>query len=179
MEIKNVIPLMVGKFTFYVKSVFINKNDERGEWEWFKRKNNTKAVVVVAKYGDKLVITKEFRIPIENYEWGLPAGLIDEGETPEQAARRELKEETGLDINKIYCISPEIYSSSGITNEAVQVVFCEAEGTPSIENNESDEDITVYLMSQADVLELLGRGDIAIGAKAYFVMKQFVNYGTV
>jgi ADP-ribose pyrophosphatase len=48
----------------------------------------------LAKEGDVLLV-RQYRPPLERMELGLPAGLVEEGENPEAAARRELLEETG------------------------------------------------------------------------------------
>jgi ADP-ribose pyrophosphatase len=43
----------------------------------------------------EVVLVRQYRPPLERLELGLPAGLVEEGEEPEAAARRELSEETG------------------------------------------------------------------------------------
>jgi ADP-ribose pyrophosphatase len=43
----------------------------------------------------EVVLVRQYRPPLERMELGLPAGLVEEGEKPETAARRELLEETG------------------------------------------------------------------------------------
>jgi 8-oxo-dGTP pyrophosphatase MutT (NUDIX family) len=43
----------------------------------------------------EVVLVRQYRPPLERMELGLPAGLVEEGEKPEDAARRELLEETG------------------------------------------------------------------------------------
>jgi 8-oxo-dGTP pyrophosphatase MutT (NUDIX family) len=43
----------------------------------------------------EVVLVRQYRPPLERMELGLPAGLVEEGEEPEAAARRELAEETG------------------------------------------------------------------------------------
>lgn len=43
----------------------------------------------------KTLVISQFRPPLNTWSIEFPAGLIDEGETPESAARRELEEETG------------------------------------------------------------------------------------
>lgn len=116
--------------------------------------------------GPRLVLTKEYRVPIADYEVGFPAGLIDEGETVEATVRRELKEETGLDVVKIRHISPPVYTSAGMTDESVCMVLVEAAGTPSAENTGKHEDIEVILMGADDIRTLLKSGN-KIAAKAW------------
>jgi len=58
------------------------------------------AVMMAVDEKHRILLVKQFRLPAEQDLWELPAGRIDEGETPLQAARRELREETGYKANK-------------------------------------------------------------------------------
>ncbi len=54
------------------------------------------AAIIFPVTGDgEVVLVRQYRPPIDRMELGLPAGLVEEGEKPEAAARRELAEETG------------------------------------------------------------------------------------
>jgi ADP-ribose pyrophosphatase len=46
--------------------------------------------------GGQIPIVRQYRPTVEEYTWEFPAGTVDPGETPDEAARRELLEETGL-----------------------------------------------------------------------------------
>ena len=70
----------------------------------------------------KMVVIKEFRIALGDYKYGFPAGLVDEGETIEEASIRELKEETGLELTRFTRIGPPVFSSTGMTDESVAMV---------------------------------------------------------
>lgn len=139
------------------------------------------AVIIVALHrsSQKLIVTKEFRYPLNDYEYGLPAGLVDEGESPEVAAERELFEETGLEMTKVLRVSPTIFSSTGITDESVVMVYMECEGEPSTKFLEGSEDIETFMVSQEEAGEMLANSDYLFGAKGYFVMENFARYGEV
>jgi ADP-ribose pyrophosphatase len=53
------------------------------------------AIIFPLTKEDEVVLVRQYRPPLERMELGLPAGLVEEGERPEAAARRELLEETG------------------------------------------------------------------------------------
>jgi ADP-ribose pyrophosphatase len=53
------------------------------------------AVVMTVDERKRVMLVRQYRLPAERYLWELPAGRLDEGETPLQAAKRELVEETG------------------------------------------------------------------------------------
>ena len=139
------------------------------------------AVVMVPfhKSKKKMVITKEYRVPLADYEYGFPAGLIDEGETVRDAARRELKEETGLYITRFIKMGPSIYSSAGMTDESVSMVYIECDGTPSTHRNEGSEDIQVMLVSREDALRLCNDASLKFDAKAWIVMINFGKFGGI
>jgi 8-oxo-dGTP diphosphatase len=56
-------------------------------------------MVTFSKDRSKILLLQEFRLACNNWVYNFPGGLSDEGESPENTAKRELKEETGLEIN--------------------------------------------------------------------------------
>lgn len=134
--------------------------------------------ILKTPHGNRLVITKEFRITINDFEYGLPAGLIDENETVEQTIHRELKEETGLDVVKIHHISPPLYSSAGMTDESNCMALVEVSGTPSTYLNEAHEQIEIICMDINDICELL-QSNKKIAAKAWGLLWHFISIGKI
>lgn len=57
-------------------------------------------VVILAFKGDKILLVKQFRYPMKEVMLELPAGKLEQGEDPFEAAKRELEEETGYCANK-------------------------------------------------------------------------------
>ncbi|MGD8256091.1 MAG: NUDIX hydrolase [Desulfobacterales bacterium] len=137
------------------------------------------AVVIVPFHTgkNKVVMTREYRVPLAGYEYGFPAGLVDEGETTQEAARRELKEETGLDLTRIVRISPAIYSSAGMTDESVTMVYVECAGEPSTDRNDESEVIEVDLISQSEASRLCDDAALKFDAKAWLVLSNFAKTG--
>ena len=59
-------------------------------------------VAILARTRSDLIpIVRQYRPAVEAYTWELPAGLVEQGENPEAACCRELKEETGLDAESV------------------------------------------------------------------------------
>lgn len=80
---------------------------------------------------DSILLSWEHRMSLDKMTVGLPSGIIDPGETPEQAAIRELKEETGLDAVKILQVLPASALTPGLTNDLTHMVLLEAQGSPT------------------------------------------------
>ena len=121
-----------------------------------------------------LVVLKEMRVPLGGYEYAFPAGIVDANETVEETAERELFEETGLKSNGFEIISPVLFSSSGLSDESVQILFTVATGDLSDINQETHEDIETLILSPAQVRDLSRRQgefkDAYISAKAWPIL---------
>ncbi len=187
MKIQNVEKITDCRHLNLYEISYINKNGIEKLWQIASRADKPKcvtgqfdmpdAVVIVPfhKLEDKLVIIKEFRVPLGDYQYGFPAGLVDEGETIQQACIRELKEETGLYVTHIKKISPPVYSSSGMTDESVSMVYVECDGTPSNKGNEDSEDITTIFVSPPEASELCEDSKIKLDVKTWLVLFSFAE----
>ncbi len=134
-------------------------------------------VVVADGQPPRLAVVREYRVPVGDYIYAFPAGLAEEGETPETVARRELKEETGLDVVAVQHVSPPVYSSAGLTDESAVLVFVTARREPgSVTAHEASEEIEVLLLDHAAVSALCDSG-ARFDGKAWAVLFMYKTLG--
>jgi len=167
-----------------------DKFDAGKTWIYASRGNPCRpdAVVVVPFHvrEDKLVLIREFRVPLGGFQYGFPAGLVDMGEDVETAGKRELFEETGLGVTRVLRQSPPIFSSSGMTDESICLLYVECEGEPGTEHNEASEDIEVVLLSRTEAGNLLDQQvspdlqpDLLFDVKSWIILERFASTGRV
>ena len=189
MKIKSVDKLTDLKWLNMFRIAYVDKDGRIKSWQIASRSDKPKcitdeftkpdAVVIVPFHTkeNKVVITREYRIPLADFEYGFPAGLIDRGETVEQAAHRELREETGLDLTRIVSISPPIFSSAGMTDESVSMVYVECDGKSSTTHTSGSELIEVELVSRYRISQLCSDATLKFDAKAWLVLTRFAETG--
>ncbi|WP_265444470.1 NUDIX domain-containing protein [Acetivibrio straminisolvens] len=78
------------------------------------------SVVIPINDNNEIYMVRQYRKPVEKELLELPAGKLDKGEDPGVCAKRELKEETGLEADKIKHIL-SFYSAPGFTNEILHI----------------------------------------------------------
>lgn len=122
---------------------------------------HSKSVVLVPVPEPGLVtLVKQHRYPVNADLWELPAGSVDQGETPEQAARRECHEEIGLVPATIVRLSA-LYPTPGYCDE--QMVFFRLSGlvrTDEPAHVDEDEDIEAKTFELREAREMIRRGEI-------------------
>lgn len=170
----------------------VTYDDQQGierQWQLASRAEIPKCVtdsfdkpdaVVIAAYHQgeqKVVICREYRVPLGDFEYGFPAGLVDAGESIEDATRRELLEETGLKLTEVKMVSPTLYSSAGMTDESVAMVYVTCDGEPTTAGNQGTEQIEVILSSATEVKQLCYDKSLKFDAKAWLVLSQFAATG--
>ena len=137
------------------------------------RINRPDGVIIYALYGprrDKVVMVHQYRFSIDDYEF--PAGLVDTGETYEEAGARELKEETGLDFTPVKAkemFSKPLFTTIGMTDESCATVYGYASGTVSKAGLEDNEDLEVVLADRKEVRRILEEEHVSINC-GYLLM---------
>ena len=133
---------------------------------------NVEAVVMVIfdEAHERVLLDREFRLAVGCDVYNFPAGLIDEGETPEEAAQRELFEETGLELVTIEDIIGESYSAVGFSNEKNLTIVGTARGEFRKEPQSEYEEITSSWYTKEEVAALLKTALFAGRTQAFCYM---------
>ncbi len=114
-------------------------------------------VVPVDPQGNVLLV-RQYRKPVEDQLLEVPAGGVEAGESPEQAAVRELQEEVGFTAKKIQLLSSFWISPGWCTEYMYAYLATELE--PATLPADFDENIAVVPVSLGEVEGLLQSGEI-------------------
>ncbi len=121
-------------------------------------------VAVVAITGDgKVVLVRQWRQPLDAFTLELPSGGVDAGEDPEEAAERELLEETGYRAEGLVRLA-SIHTSTGRTTEVCHLFTCRAVWDPGGPRPEPTEFIQVIELPLEEASERVSGGRITDAA---------------
>ncbi|KAK3372319.1 NUDIX hydrolase domain-like protein [Podospora didyma] len=177
-------PLSEAVWTKLVKTTYKDPKGVTRTWEFAERRTRPKGsdidgVGIVAilekETGPEIVLQKQFRPPLDKIVIEIPAGLVDEGETAEEAAIRELKEETGY-VAQVLESSPIMWNDPGFCNTNLKMVHVSVDMTlpenqdlkPELEENEF---IEVFHVRLADLWEEC----IRLDAEGYAIDARIAN----
>ena len=126
-------------------------------------------IIMTDETGERILLNREFRMAAGMWVINFPAGLIDAGETPEEAATRELREETGLEIVSIDDTMGLSYSAVGFSNEMNVCVIGKCRGEITLSDS-AFEEIQAAWYTKEQVRELLKKERFAARTQAYVYM---------
>jgi ADP-ribose pyrophosphatase len=119
------------------------------------------AVMMAVDDKKRVLLVRQYRLPADKYLWELPAGRLDDGEKPLQAAKRELKEETGYTAKKWTKLA-SYYASPGFVQERMTIFLAEdltsGEATPM-----DDERIEARWFKRKELASMIKEGKIEDG----------------
>jgi ADP-ribose pyrophosphatase len=139
-----------------------------GEMDYTYVASSDAAAVLAFTDGGQVVLTRQYRHPLRRVILDLPAGGVREGETPEQAARRELAEETGFVARDLRPLG-RFFPAPGIMGHAVHV-FCAREIARGSAAPDEHEIIHVARVEWPDLLRQVVSGEAADVTLAYAVL---------
>jgi len=122
------------------------------EYVYFK----SGGTVAVAAFTDdnKMILTKQYRHPIQKIVYDIPGGAIEVGETPSQAALRELEEETGYVTEKLEWIGK--FSRGPSSQAIVDLFFARVKRKGNFNKNEI---VQVEMIDLGSLLQRISGGE--------------------
>ncbi len=116
------------------------------------------AAVVPLTQDGHVILVKQFRKPMEEVMYEIPAGRLEIKESPENCAIRELAEETGYTVGSLEELVT-FYPSPGFSNEKIHV-YVARDLTEGVAKPDEDEYLEVMTFSVEDALKMIENGTI-------------------
>jgi 8-oxo-dGTP pyrophosphatase MutT (NUDIX family) len=136
--------------TFYQDEIEL-PDGSHSTYAWVDRQDGVRIAVVTPDR--KILLNKEYRYVIDAYSWELPGGGIDEGEALEDAAKRELFEETGIRVDNVEKLG-EFYALHSFNNEKTTLFMAEVEQSEvnksGIESSEHFDDQRFFTFKEVE-----------------------------
>ena len=181
MQVKKIEKKNEGKYITRYDITYLLNNGEEKVYEIISRDKNitdisqlrktepdSVVLIMEDETGDKILLNREFRMSIGEWIYNFPAGLIDPGETPETAAARELREETGLELKEIQDRIDGGYSAIGFSNELTECFL--GGGVGGLQESTSfEEEIEAGWYTKEEVRDLLKTSKFAARTQAYCI----------
>lgn len=135
--------------------------------------NGAVAVCAITPENEVLLV-KQYRKPVEKPLLELPAGKLEEDEEREEAAKRELEEETGYIAKDLELIT-NMYGSPGFSNEKLTIYFADqlSEGTLNLDD---DEFVELHKVHVKDIKALLDSNEIEDAKTIIGLQHVLLNY---
>ena len=115
--------------------------------------------VVAVTADDNLVMVRQYRPGLGEVHYEIPAGVAEEGEDLEAAARRELLEETGFG-NGRWSVLTRLSANPALQNNVTTTFLAEGVEPVSAAVPEATEDLRVHLVKADEVLGLFDKGEM-------------------
>ena len=145
----------------------ISRNKDIQTLEQLQNRHADSVILILTdEAGERILVSREYRMAVGQWIYNFPAGLIDPGETPEESAKRELWEETGLTLTRIDDVLDNSYSAVGFANERNVCVFGAAAGEFHKSTSEVEE-ITPGWYTREEMRKLLRTEPFAARTQAY------------
>jgi len=143
----------------------VAKTLREGEDAWYSLRLPDYAATVAAVPDGRLVLVRQYRPAVEKATLELPSGLVDAGESPAAAARRELLEETGYEADEVEVVGPLLPDSGRLGN---RIWCCVASGLRQARAWTAEEGVEVVLVPPAELRQAIrdGRFDHALHVAA-------------
>jgi ADP-ribose diphosphatase len=152
-------------------------NGERRRYRRVLARGPGAVIIAAMPDPETVLLVREYACGVHRYELGLPKGRMDPGETPEQAANRELKEEAGFGARRLDVLRPLTLSPSYM--EFAMHLVLARDLYPKRLPGDEPEQIEVVPWKLADLHELMLREDCSEGRSlaSLFIVREWIARG--
>jgi len=144
-------------FTLHKRQVVPDKSESPGNFYVLEAPGWINVIALTP--GCDIVLVEQYRHGIDEVTLEIPGGMVDPGETPLEAAKRELAEETGFTANK-WSLLGKSSSNPAILSNFTHLYLAEHCEKTKEQSTEGSEDIDVHTMSLNQFLELVRTGTV-------------------
>ncbi len=116
-------------------------------------------VAVLAKEGQSIYLVRQYRYTTKKYSWELPSGHINKGETPLKAAKRELREEAGLEAKQWTSLG-FVHPALGVMNSKRHIFLAQKLSKTEASHEGSEKGMIVKKVALQDVKNMVRRNVI-------------------
>ena len=174
--VKNCISeIKAKKFSFQINRIIL-PNGHEGEYGSIIHPGAALAVPITNE--GNVIILRQYRFAVSRYLIEFPAGTLEDGETPLNSIKREIKEETGYSAktwDKLGVLVP----APGYADEEIHLFLArDISKLEKIPSGDLDEDIEVLILSPSELDNLIASGREILDGKtvtAWFRTKQFLK----
>lgn len=153
----------------------IQKQYQREDGLVFKRdcvEPGDAVVIIPVNENNEVVFIEQYRETIESVALELPAGMIEKGEDPREAAIRELEEETGIKARQVEFLT-SVYASAGYTAEKLYVYYAKDFEYGTQHLDETEEILNIRKIPLEECIKLIidnkiDHASVVIAAMTYY-----------
>ncbi|HJP98361.1 MAG TPA: ADP compounds hydrolase NudE [Rhodanobacteraceae bacterium] len=149
-------------------------NGARRTFERLTASGRGAVFIVAMRDDDTVLLIREYGVGLDRYELGVPKGRIDSGETPLEAANRELQEEAGFAARKLTFLATLSLLPAYMTHRA-QVILAQ-DLYPARLAGDEPEPLEVVPWKLSELHRLLARDDVSEGRSvaALFIAREYL-----
>lgn len=127
--------------------------------------------VITNENGD-ILLTKEFRLGVNQWLIGLPSGMVEKHETTEACAAREVEEETKITEVIIDQVSKPLFLNPTMSNEMVSIAYGHI-GSSQVPggSNDANEEITAFWLPKAELKDYMAKHTDHISLVVWLILQ--------
>lgn len=161
---------------FRVREDFCRREGDRAETKFFVIENPNWVNIIALTKDKRVVLIEQYRQGTEEVVLEIPGGMVDENESPEATAKRELLEETGFSAREMILLG-KTRPNPAIQNNSLYhflAVDCEKSGETSFDEHEN---IETKLVSPDEIENLIASGKInhSLVIAAFYFLNLYKN----